>query len=82
MLVPVKREVLEEIHVLAALFYHIAHLQIRNHLLDMHSAAVLALESHSHNKIKTISTYVSKLSAEIPGNPAGLRSSIPLTGHS
>ena len=54
MLVLVEREVLQEIHVLAALFYHIAHLQIRNHLLDVHSAAVLALESHSHNKIKTI----------------------------
>lgn len=52
MLVLAERELLQEIHVLAALFYHIAHLQIRNHVLDIHSAAILVLESQNRNKIK------------------------------
>lgn len=51
MLVLVEREVLQEIHVLAALFYHVAHLSIRNCVLDMLCGR---LESQSHNKIKPI----------------------------
>lgn len=45
-------ELLQEIHVLVALFYHIAHLQIRNHVLDIHSATILALDSQNCNNIK------------------------------
>lgn len=34
----VEREVPQAVHAPAALFYHIAHLQIRNHVLDAQAA--------------------------------------------